>query len=1178
MSKPPSFLRTTLPGAVAALALVFSLSPSQSVAASAAPERSKTDRAVQADLAADDRAKFWVFLKGQADLSAVAGSTGKIAKTTAVYRAKKQHAESAQAGLRRLLTAAKADFTPFWIANAVLVTGDRKLAAGIERLPEVASISPDVEVAPPTPLPGAKTPKVNAVEWNVDRVNAPRVWNELKNRGEGVVVANIDTGVQFDHPALATQYRGRNPDGTVDHNYNWFDPSLGCAIGTPCDWNGHGTHTMGTMVGDDGAGDTIGVAPGARWIAAKMCDTVCSSADMLKVGEWLLAPTDLNGANPRPDLAPDIVNNSWGYSGYYPWFRVVVDTWIAAGIFPSFSNGNVEIARCNTSASPGLYVGSYSAGAFDAAGTIASFSARGTGEAGDIKPNLAAPGVNVRSSVTGGGYASYSGTSMAAPHVSATVALMWSAAPALRGDVAATRALLDRTAVDVDDTTCGGTAADNNVWGEGRLDAYAAVRAVPYQQLGGVTGTVTSGTTPVAGAGVTVTGPLTRTVHTTREGTFTLPRLPAGDYRLTVDKFGYGTAAATVTVAADQTPARDISLDALPSGVVSGTVTGSGGPAAGATVAVPGTPVRSVTDASGRYRVTLPHGTYDLKVTPEQRCADDATASVTVGGDVTKDVHLGQRTDAFGYTCTVGTEPYVAGTERLGLCCAWPSRGTQLPFPFPLYGKTYRDIAIYSHGFMCFECSPFYPYDYRLPSPTRPNAAIYPFWDWLEVDANSGVYTATVGTAPNRTFIVEWRDVYFYTANHRRISFSALLGENGSISYRYRGLQGDLESGATATVGIENHDGTQGIEYSFNAPSLRDGQTLTFTPGRHGVVQGLITDANDGKPLAGATVKFADGQTRTTLADGSFHAQVPIGDQRVEVSKEHYGTVTKDISVASGAVADAGTTLVTGSVAAGTGEVTLVVPAGAQRTGNLTLTNLGRASTAYTVESDPGQTWLTVTPATGDLAPNAAATLKVNASANGQQAGTVRTGKLRVRSASGRRPEFEVTVKVVAPKHQVAVDAGGTRDVVDAAGDRWTADRRYTAGAHGYVGNGNTRVHTATRPIAGTGEQELFKRARERVLEYRFDNVPDGVYTVELAFAETRGKQPGQRVFDVYAEGKLAVPGLDLAHEVGVHTATTRQYTVWVADGQLNVQFAALTGDTIVNAIRISERPDKVIP
>ena len=113
------------------------------------------------------------------------------------------------------------------------------------------------------------------IEWGVNKINAPNVWSSYNVRGEGIVVANIDSGVQFDHPALARQYRGRLANGTFDHNYNWFDPSRICGNPSvaPCDNDGHGTHTMGTMVGDDGAGNQIGVAPAARWIAAKGCES-----------------------------------------------------------------------------------------------------------------------------------------------------------------------------------------------------------------------------------------------------------------------------------------------------------------------------------------------------------------------------------------------------------------------------------------------------------------------------------------------------------------------------------------------------------------------------------------------------------------------------------------------------------------------------------------------------------------------------------------------------------------------------------------------------------------------------------------------------------------------------------------------------------------------------------------
>ncbi|WP_424533291.1 S8 family serine peptidase [Sphaerisporangium viridialbum] len=1171
MSIAPRRLRAVLIGTLTALTLLLPQGVAQ-----AAPDPDKIDKTVLAKLAADDKATFWVRLKSDADLSSARRAKTKTEKAEQVFRAKTELAASSQAGLRALLTAERADFTPFWIANAVQVTGGAKLASEIAKLPEVERIEPTRVTKLPEPLPGKAVAKVQATEWNIDRVNAPKVWNELGVRGEGIVVASIDSGVQFDHPALAAQYRGRNADGTLDHNYNWFDPAGVCPSAAPCDNNDHGTHTMGTMVGSDGGANTIGVAPGAKWIAAKGCETnSCTDASLLAAGQWMLAPTDLNGRNPRPDLAPDIVNNSWGGAGFDPWYKEIVEAWVAAGIFPAFANGNVTNAGCNSSGSPGQYISSYSAGAFDVNNAIASFSTRGSGENGEIKPNLAAPGVNVRSSIPGG-YDSFSGTSMASPHLAATVALMWSASPALQGDIAGTRALLDRTAIDVDDTRCGGTAADNNVWGEGRLDALAAVQAAPAGALGGLKGTVTAAGSPVAGATLTVTGPLSRTITTAQDGTYALPRLLEGDYRLTAQKFGYDDATATVTVVADQTATEDVTMAPRPSGTVSGTVTAGGAPEVGATVAAVGTPVSAVTDTAGHYRLTLPNGAYDLKTTPLSRCAGGLTVPITVNGDLTKDIELPRRADTFGYTCTSGSETYVAGTAKQALTGDDAAQPITLPFTFPFYGTGYTGGWISSNGFLSFTASSTTANNTSLPSTAAPNGAVYPYWDDLVLDDQSGVYTATIGTAPKRTFVVEWRGARFYSDASQRISFSALLGEDGSIGYRYRGVTNERASGTSATIGVENAGGTDALQYSYNSAALTDGQSLTFAASRHGLLRGTVTDANDGRPVPGATVKVGEVATYTTGEDGTFLGQILVGDYTVQVSKADYGTFSQEVTITAGAVTRVDTALATGRVTASVGELTLVMPAGSTRTGTVELSNLGTA-TAYTVVTDPAQSWLAVTPAGGDLATGKSVTLKVTASSAGVQPGTVRTGRLLVRSASGRNPQIEVLVTVVVPKHQVAIDVGATKDLLDAAGDRWTADRKYVAGGSGYVGT-STSTSTSSKPIQGTTEQELFKHAREKMLEYRFDQVPNGTYTVELGFAETRNVREGKRVFDVIVEGQLAIPALDLALEAGTYTAVNRQYTVKVTDGQLNVRFAERVGDPIVNAIRISERPDKATP
>ncbi|RBQ18897.1 peptidase S8 [Spongiactinospora rosea] len=806
-------------GLVAAAGLLFPQG-----AAHAAPYRAPGDdkiaKAVATDLK-DGKATFFVRLAGEANVSAARRAATKQAKGRAVYAAKTAHANRSQARLRKLLTERKAAFTPFWIANIVKVTADPGLATEIAALPEVTAIEPIEKADPPKPRPGKARAKIDAAEWNIDRIGAPQVWTDLKNLGEGVVVGIMDSGVDIEHPDLAGQYRGTRADGYMDHDYNWTAPEGMCPSAAPCDPHYHGTHVTGTIVGKSG----IGVAPGAKWIAAGGC---CDESALLAGGQWMLAPTDVNGQNPRPDLAPDIINNSWGGKGYKDTYETMVSAWVDAGIFPMFAIGN-DGPACGTAHSPGMFTESYASGAFGADNAAASFSSRGAGENGELKPNISAPGDGIRSSIPEGGYKTISGTSMASPHVAATVVLMLSAAPSLRGDVAAVRALLDSTAIDGDDTTCGGTSQDNNIYGEGRLDAYAAVQAAPDDPLGTLSGTVTSTIgVPVTEADVTVTGPLGRTAASGGQGAYSVRRLPPGTYQVTASRFGYSPTTTSVTIVAGQTTTADLALTLRPHAPVSGTISVAGVPEKGATVKVAGTTAEAVTDAAGHYQLGLPHGSYRLEVSASSRCVGTASEQITVAGSVTKNVDLQVRHDTFGYTCTSGTEPYVAGTQRLTQIDTKQVEELTLPFPVPLYGTARSDLWVSARGFASF-IEPDVPDNEPLPNPGLPNLAVYPFWENIWVDAQAGVYTATVGTAPHRSFVIEWRNVTFNDGNDRRLSFSVLLGEDGTIGYRYKDIDAWRDQGLSATIGLENQDGSDAFEYSYNARVISEGRSLTFT-------------------------------------------------------------------------------------------------------------------------------------------------------------------------------------------------------------------------------------------------------------------------------------------------------------------------------------------------------------
>ena len=244
---------------------------------------------------------------------------------------------------------------------------------------------------------------------------------------------------------------------------------------------------MGTMVGDDGGSNQIGVAPGAKWIGCRNMDQGNGTPiTYSECYQWFVAPTDLAGNNPDPSKAPDVINNSWGCPVSEGCvdpnvLLTVVDNLRAAGIVTVHSAGNSG-PGCNSVTDPAaIYASSFSVGATDNNDNIASFSSRGpvtVDGSNRLKPNVSAPGVNVRSSFPGTGYGSLSGTSMAGPHVVGVVALVMSSDPALIGDPAAVESLLEISAVPRTTTqTCGGvpgSSIPNNTFGFGRVDALNA--------------------------------------------------------------------------------------------------------------------------------------------------------------------------------------------------------------------------------------------------------------------------------------------------------------------------------------------------------------------------------------------------------------------------------------------------------------------------------------------------------------------------------------------------------------------------------------------------------------------------------------------------------------------------------------------------------------------------------
>jgi len=587
---------------VLALGMLISYIPVNVTAKTAVPQESVTvDNAVLDEINKNGVATYWVDFKNTADLTQ-AYFMNWSERGWYVYETLKAQAEKTQSAAIAYLETTGLTYKSFWLANRILVEqSDKTVLASLQQLPNVVSISAQKQYMLYEPEKAELEGESKGIEPNISHVKAPEAW-ALGYDGTGLVVANVDTGVRYSHQALVGSYRGNNGDGTFDHNYNWYNPYQP-SDNVPRDGNGHGTHTMGTMVGDDGGANQIGIAPGAQWMACAGCpDGSCWDVALLGCGEFIAAPTDLNGANANPDMRPNVVNNSWGDCGqtYDPWYAEVVDGWQAAGVYPVFSNGNNS--NCGYSAPPGLNtVGN--PGRYGNVTGVGS-SSRDTGQYAThsnwgptdnldtinpvdgfamLKPQVIAPGVNIRSSTPGSDTAyqsGWSGTSMSAPHVTGLVAMIMQAAPCLVGDYATIETLLESTAVDMtynDGSSLTPTDFPNFATGWGEIDALAAVQLASGMCGNSVLyGTVTSDSAePISGAKVEITGtdPVNnRTVYTNADGQYTA-NVNADTFDMAVSAFGFENATASGVVVGDGASVlQDFVLTELPNTLVAGVV------------------------------------------------------------------------------------------------------------------------------------------------------------------------------------------------------------------------------------------------------------------------------------------------------------------------------------------------------------------------------------------------------------------------------------------------------------------------------------------------------------------------------------------------------------------------------------------------------------------------------
>lgn len=774
-------------------------------------------------------------------------------------------------------------YQSFWIANMVMVEAKPSVIYELMERLDVSQMDLDALLELDRPVAEAidAPESTESVEPGLKIINADKLW-ALGITGLGRIVMNIDTGVDPTHPALNYKWRGTH----VPSNQAWIDPQGGTT--TPSDCDGHGTHTMGTMTGrSTTTADTVGVAPDAEWIAGK---TICSSPHTsysVQAFQWAMNPDgNINTTNDMPDAIsnswydPDVTNEC---SGIY---KTTLDALEAVGIAVIFSAGNngpgastiTKPKNINTNETNVFCVANIDGAAYLGGNTnpIASSSSRGPSTCGGtgsllIKPEVSAPGTNVRSSYPGGGYSYLTGTSMASPHVAGAVALLKQYNPNLTG-----KQILEAlyyTAVDL------GTAGEDNNYGRGLIDIYAAFLTlgtadstapdpitdltvvsptsnsltlqwtVPYDSsVNGVTGfDIRYATTPITD--LTSFNNATQLPYNGIPGPVgTLITYPVNNlsfntqYYFSVrskDIWGnwspLSNAASGTTLVAPQISVNPTSISKYlqPGEVTTDTITISN---------------ISSSPSTLNYTVSLENNTFPQRsisayVIPEIRNAED----VIVNDDKNNPRETGGMSiegqggpDAFGYKWIDSDESngpqYIWDdiTSSGTLVTNWIATGTFDPKdegyagPFPLgfnfkfYGQVKTQLYVSSNGLILF--SPITTNIYTnasIPNTAVPNEYIAPFWDDLD-----GVSSGTVHYKQDgNKFIVQFTGWHKYS-NQGSLTFQIVLFSSGKILIYYNNMNATLNS---ATVGIENAAGTVGLQVAYNANYVANNKALQFS-------------------------------------------------------------------------------------------------------------------------------------------------------------------------------------------------------------------------------------------------------------------------------------------------------------------------------------------------------------
>ena len=769
-------------------------------------------------------------------------------------------------------------YESFWVANMFMVECKSSIIKNLMNRSDVGLMDLDafLELDRPVDIRPAET--LVGSEPGLKIINANKLW-ALGITGQGQIVLDIDTGVDPTHPALNYKYRGNH----VPSSQAWFDPA---GTTTPSDCDGHGTHTMGTMTGRSAAGDTVGVAPDAEWIAAKTICTSPHTANSIAAFQWSMSPD----GNPNTiDDMPAAISNSWydpnttnECSGIY---KTTLDAVEAAGIAVVFSAGNsgsgastitkpknINTDEVNIWATGAISGASYLGGSTN---PIASFSSRGPSLCGGtgsllIKPEASAPGVGVRSSYPGGGYTTMDGTSMASPHVAGAVALLKSFAPNLTGKQI--KMALYNTAKDL------GTPGEDNTYGMGLIDVYAAFISLgtpdntppdPITDLSVIDPTsnslTLSWTVPFDSSMNGVTGFDIRMSNAPISDSATFYAAAEIPFTGQVD-----TAGAIETITVSGLSFSTTYHFAIRAKDVWTNWSNISNPASGSTYGAPQVSVTptslhrvlmnnqtyidtlhignvSVNNSTLDYSITLDNNTFPtnsikVKIVPNYVADQDAIVGTKDKPSETGGLSIegSGGPDLFGYEWIDSDEPngpaYVwedistTGT----LANTWTPTGTYDPkdegyagplplgFDFKFYGATQNQVYVSSNGPLLFSAPAANIFtNAQIPSASAPNGLISAFWDDLDGRTQGTVHYKQDGNK----FIVQFTAWQKYSATGS-LTFQYVLYSSGKVMVYYKEMNATLTS---ATVGIENLTGTDGLQVAYNATYVKNNLALKFS-------------------------------------------------------------------------------------------------------------------------------------------------------------------------------------------------------------------------------------------------------------------------------------------------------------------------------------------------------------